>query len=77
MKKKKKNKTECKYHDQIFMDVSDSDYDLYRYAVERYKMATGDKLFSITNLIIFLEKEIRYYRRKIAFYEKNYYKDGE
>ena len=74
-KKKKKTKTEGKYHDQILMDVSD--YELYRYALERYKSATGDKLLSITHIIIYLEKEIRYYRRKIAFYENWYYKDGE
>lgn len=47
-----------------------SDYELYSYAVSRYKEATGDKSLSITGIIVYLEKEIRYYR-KILMHTRN------
>ncbi len=47
-----------------------SDYQLYSYAVSRYKEATGDKNLSITGIIVYLEKEIRYYR-KILMHTRN------
>ena len=64
MKKKKKKK--FKQQDEFGI----SDYELYSYAVSRYKEATGDKSLSITGIIVYLEKEIRYYRKKIMSYDK-------
>lgn len=71
MKKKKKKKTKGKHHDQISIDefnTSDDDilnYSLYCYALDRYKNATGDKEAHLRDVIIYLEKEIRFYRKKI------------
>jgi hypothetical protein len=62
MKKKKKFKQQDEF--------GISDYELYSYAVSRYKEATGDKSLSITGIIVYLEKEIRYYRKKIVSYDK-------
>jgi hypothetical protein len=71
MKKKKKKK--FKQQDEFGI----SDYELYFYAVSRYKEATGDKSLSITGIIVYLEKEIRYYRKKIMYYDKLIARDGE
>ena len=68
---KKKKKTKGKHHDQISIDefnTSDDDvlnYSLYCYALNRYKDATGDKEAHLRDVIIYLEKEIRFYRKKI------------
>ena len=62
MKKKKKFKQQDEF--------GKSDYELYSYAVSRYKEATGDKSLSITGIIVYLEKKIRYYRKKIMSYDK-------
>lgn len=68
---KKKKKTKGKHHGQISIDEfnvnSDDDtlnYSLYCYALNRYKEATGDKEAHLRDVVIYLEKEIRYYRKK-------------
>lgn len=69
MKKKKK------FKQQDSLGISDCE--LYSYAVSRYKEATGDKSLSITGIIVYLEKEIRYYRKKIMSYDKLREKSAE
>lgn len=69
MKKKKKFKQQDEF--------GVSDYELYSYAVSRYKEATGDKSLSITGIIVYLEKEIRYYRKKIMSYDELRKKSAE
>ena len=78
-----KKKTKGKHHGQISIDqfnVSDDDtlnYSLYCYALNRYKEATGDKEAHLRDVVIYLEKEIRYYRKKIMSYDELREKSAE
>lgn len=44
--------------------------DEYENALKRYKRFTGDNTADPVNVIIFLEKEICYYRSKIKHYDE-------